>query len=823
LKRAIKYIVRGLLWVFGIIAAIWIGLLIYVSLNEQKFINQLSALVNDITKGQTHIKHLSVSLFRTFPILSLQLKDVVVTDSLFARHHQELLKASDVYLKLSLSALIHGKPGLGKIVISNGSLSLYVDSAGEGNTYVMKSADKQPADKSGKLKKFPEINLSNILFTYTNISRNKLYQADINDLNCTIRDDSAQTALNANLDIVIRHLEFNTKKGSFARDKRMEGKLALIFDKSKKSVIARNMALDINDHEFVFDGSFNIEKETPDFALQITTTDIEYDEAVSLLSDAIKKKLTRYGMSKPLSIKVQLEGQTVYKTEPRVEVWADVAHTDIKAPQGLFTDCSFKGYCTNEMVKGDPRADANSTIRLENFSSSWEDIPFTSKKVKIYDFQNPILECDIEADVDMRTINKVSGSTTLKFQKGKTEVDINYKGPIDADNMSIPDIDGQVKISDAEVKYLPRNILFDNLNGLLIFKDHDLAVKKIGASVGSTRLEMSGYAKSLLSLLITSPEKLETRWEIQSPQIRLEDFTTFLQKSKDEISEAKKNSKRAEFSKAASRVDKMMQEGEVFMKFTSPAMTYKNFKATDVHAEMILKKFSLQLQKASFKHADGTMEITGSLTNGVGVNPIEMHTRMTNMNIPLLFKAFDNFGQDALTHDNLSGRLSADINLNSQITDKAKMVTSSSKGTIDFLLEDGELNHFEPLQRAGEKVFKKQNFDEIKFADMKNRLDVTGTTFIINPMEIRSTAMTFFVEGVYDVKKGSDMSIQMPLNNLTKSQANTVLNTDVKKKKGVSLRLRARTGNDGKLKLSWDPFRRSIHNRNEVRDSTGKD
>ena len=231
----------------------------------------------------------------------------------------------------------------------------------------------------------------------------------------------------------------------------------------------------------------------------------------------------------------------------------------------------------------------------------------------------------------------------------------------------------------------------------------------------------------------------------------------------------------------------------------------------------------LQLQKASFKHADGSMEISGSLTNGPGINPVSLRTRMSNMNIPLLFKAFDNFGQDAITHENLKGTLSADIDLTSAVTDKAKMVATSSKGTIEFLLENGELNHFEPLLRVGEKVFKKQNFDEIRFADLKNKLDVTGTTFIVNPMEIRSTAMTLFIEGVYDVKKGSDMSIQVPLKNLTKSQANTDLNTDIKKKKGVSLRLRAKTGDDGKLKLTWDPFRRSIRNKEDVKDSTRQD
>jgi hypothetical protein len=119
---------------------------------------------------------------------------------------------------------------------------------------------------------------------------------------------------------------------------------------------------------------------------------------------------------------------------------------------------------------------------------------------------------------------------------------------------------------------------------------------------------------------------------------------------------------------------------------------------------------------------------------------------------------------------------------------------------------------------VSEKAFKKQDFSHIKFADLKNRLDIKGTAFIINPMEIRSTALNFTVEGVYDIKKGTDMSIRFPLNNLTRSQANADISDGGKIKKGVSLRLRARTGSDGKLKVSWDPFKKSLKKKEELKD-----
>ncbi|MBO9571750.1 MAG: hypothetical protein J7497_06010, partial [Chitinophagaceae bacterium] len=317
-------------------------------------------------------------------------------------------------------------------------------------------------------------------------------------------------------------------------------------------------------------------------------------------------------------------------------------------------------------------------------------------------------------------------------------------------------------------------------------------------------------------VLNKEPEKMDMRWKINSPLIRLEDFTGFLSEPSDK--ENKKTGQRS----AARKVDKMFYDADVYVLLETPEMEYKTFRATAVNANVVMRKTELILQKAFFKHAGGTMEITGSMKNGRDYNPVSLHTKMNNMDVARLFAAFNNFGQDAITAKNLKGKLSADIDYRTSITNKAKMVAAASEGKVNFILENGELINFMPLQEVGEKVFKKQDFSHVSFADLKNTLDIRGTAFIVNPMDIRSTALNFSVEGVYDFKKGTDMSISLPLKNLTRSQANTDLSDDAKQKKGVSLRLRARTGDDGKLKLSWDPFRRAVKNKEEIKDSTSK-
>jgi hypothetical protein len=267
----------------------------------------------------------------------------------------------------------------------------------------------------------------------------------------------------------------------------------------------------------------------------------------------------------------------------------------------------------------------------------------------------------------------------------------------------------------------------------------------------------------------------------------------------------------------------MFTDGDMYFNFQTPSMDYKAFKATGVKAEAVFTPSEIRINDVSLNHAGGSISAKAVMKNGIDKNPVTLHVAMKQMDIPQLFTAFENFGQDAVTNKNLKGKLTAEVDYATSITNKAKIVQDDSQAKIKFLLEGGELNNFEPLKAISQKAFKKQDFSNIKFADLENTLELKGTTFIINEMDIRSTALNLQVEGVYDMKKGTDMFIRLPLKNLLKSQAGTDISDEGKSVRGVSLRLRAKTGDDGKLKVSWDPLRLSKRNKKEAAAAAGGD
>ena len=99
------------------------------------------------------------------------------------------------------------------------------------------------------------------------------------------------------------------------------------------------------------------------------------------------------------------------------------------------------------------------------------------------------------------------------------------------------------------------------------------------------------------------------------------------------------------------------------------------------------------------------------------------------------------------------------------------------------------------MEKIHEAVLKKRDMSEVLFGPLQNKLDIDSTTMTLHRMEIQSTAFTLYAEGTYDLRKGADMSLQVPLSNLKTRAADAPPESRGNDSKaGLSLRLRARNG-----------------------------
>lgn len=762
------------------------------------------------------IGKISPDFFNTFPFISIDIADITIRDSLWETHKHDFFNAKHVFLRISPLSLL-SKSKIGTVITRSANLYFFTDSTGYTNRYIMRSGDtSHTRTGESSLASYPNIVFEQTVIVFENQQRNKLYKGTVNKATCKIKDGSSNLDIRVKADLVVHNLAFNTLQGSYMENKSFEGDFVLLYSKSNKTLSFNNILLRLDKQPLRFTGIFSVDKTDPDFSLRIYGQNLNFSRAAGLLPAKVRLIMDQYKLQKPVvSVDVNIVGTTQFRSIPKVSAKMKIADDNLSTPFGEFKNSSFDAEYINEIDSTKQRDDANSSITLQPFSANWNGIPLKSKKVVISNLIIPFLECDLVTNAELKNLNELTESNTLKFTGGSCAIDIFFRGPVGGTDSTASSIDGNLQLKNVAFKYLPRNISFTDGNGTLHFNGKDFAVNKLNIHTGTTTLVMNGEAKNFLSVMNISPEKMSLQWKVSSPNLHLADFKGFL--SKSATKQGKKDSV-ALFERAASKIDKMFTDGDVRLTLTSPKVNYKKFNASNLQADLLLTSNAANLQKVFFEHAGGSMNVHGIMRDAGRINQVELKTEMSKMDIPALFDAFGDFGQDALTSKNLSGKLSAFIDLKTIITDQADIQQNNTTGVVDFLLENGELNRFEPLMKM-QDVMKKQDFSDVKFADLKNRLELNGTAFIINKMEIRSTAFTMFVEGIYDVKKGTDLSIQFPLRNLTKSQANTDLSDSGKKGAGINVRLRAHTGDDGKLKIGWDPFKKALKNKKEVKDS----
>jgi len=798
-------IVAGIIVLF---LALCIFAWLYISRNKASILQSVKKEVNSRISGEITIGNIDASIFQTFPRISFGIFNVSLRDSLWKQHHHDFFKADQVFVELNIFRLITGKLRVSRIIVQNATAYLFTDSTGYTNASIFKKSSASSQKKSPEI---PDLLIRNSRLFVEKQEKNKFFDFEISKMTASPQQikESNSILFDVSLSAIIHTMAFNRKNGSFVEQKPVSGKIQVQFNPQSKILQLDKVKLAINRHPFLFTGKFFLSEVPALFVLNIQTENLEYREAAGLLSANIRNKLNQYSLSTPIvSANISLDGTDPEQRNPLVRLRVVVKHADATTPLVSFTNSSFTADFTNEWIKGKGRDDENSMLRFTGYAGSWQEVPMQADTVTITNLIHPLLNCDLHAKFDLTTLNNISEEKIIEFSRGTGKMDIVFRGPLQGGDTIEHTINGDLKLDSADINYTPRNFTLTNCSGNIRMDGTDMLLDNLVAHAGSTELNLKGAFRNIFSILVANEEKLALDCQLSSPKINLNDFTAFLKKGN--IPSTKSKSKLL-FVKTISKISKGLAACDVHMQLKAKQLNFENFFASNVNATLTITNNNMLLKDVSLDHAGGSLVLSGSMLNAGAYNNVSVKTKMKNMDINKVFIAFDNFGQKGITSKNIFGRFDADVNLSAQVTEKASIVPNSAKGTIDFNIRDGELVQFEPVEKIQQTAFKKRDFSDISFAELKDKFDVDGKKITVNRMEIHSTVMTMFVEGTYDMKDGTDMSIQIPLSNLKGSTPDSLLvNKGINSKTGPSVRLRAKTGDDGKLKVTWDPFKKAL-------------
>ena len=793
--RIIKIFFISLL---GLLLALFIGLRIYFEQNKESIMTDINQKINDNIAGHVSIGDVGYKFLIGFPNFTVVLKKVEVQDSLYAIHKRSALKAEEIELRLNVLSLLHKQVNIEKVKLIDTKIDLFIDKNGLSNTNMRKPKSKTNKPKSDTDIQIGEIDFKDVVFISQNVQRNKMFHFEVASLKSKIKydDDGFQTDLF--LDVFAKSMAFNTRHGSFIKDKRVKGKLAVQFSKEKNRIDVYTEKLAIGDDDFNIKASFGLQKEHPIMNIQIKTN-ILWLNAAHLLDPHLFKILNHFNITKPLDAQCSIIGDMNAEGDPEIIVDAQIKDNVLVSPDATVTDCNFTARYINNFKNGLGNNDINSAVIVKNFKGNYKDIPISIPNAAINNLEKPIATGDIHTQFDVDKLGNVFGEDIFKFTGGTAKVDFKFNVDIVALRISKPKFTGKVDIKNANMLYKPKNLTFET-NILLDFTDEALFIRNIKYQRDKNIAFLDGRIDNFLNLYYNDPENMVAVLNVKSPFMDVKKMMgTLAYKEKgEEVKEPKKAETKAETKKRIA----VVQKCQVVLNLNLDKMVYSNLTARNAKIVIVAKNRKFFIKQGAIETCGGKITFASQLIPQGSIFDVKTNVNIATVDIPQFLTSFKNFGIKSFQPNNIKGNLSAKADLSIKMTQNGDLVDDSARGNLHYEIQKGSLIDFKPIMKIGKFAFPNRDVKNIVFNDLSGKASINGSLVNVDYFKVSSNVLNFDVEGVYSFKAGTKLGLVIPLRNPKDDlKIKDLKEREAKRYKGIVVRLLVVDGKNGEMKI----------------------
>lgn len=775
----------------------------YLYTHKNEVLAEVTQSLNNSISGALSVQSMETTLIQDFPRISVRLKNVTLRDSLYHLHKTTFLKAGVVGVSVNTLALLRGTVQISSIYISDAAINLFTAKQGYTNTSIFKKKASSGAsgEDDNATPELKRLVFKNVMFQAVNRKSNKLYKFGVNKLNADLKYNGDNINASLSLNGFAHSMAFNTQKGSFIKDKTLKGKFSIRYNTVSQVAHFSKNTLAIGGNPFVIGAQLQF-NETGKFAITIENESILWKEASGVLSPNISKKLNMFNLDKPIRVACDLVGSFNDEGDPLIQVNAWVKNNKLSLPEGTIKQCNFFGVFTNNRQQGSGYNDANSAIKLFQFTGAYRKIAFDVPRIEIRNLEKPVAVGSLKATFNIKDLDELAGPDVIQPTKGTASASLKFKADVERFQLVKPLVEGRVNIHNANLVYLPRRLSFTDINVQLHFNKDNLMIDKVGLKTGKSVFKMNGSVQNFLNLYYTAPEKMVLDWNVYSPDLYLNEFMAFLQNRKAAVKQNINTKSNYKENNPVSALGSLFENGSVHMAMKADNVHYKRFLATNAHAHVYLTETgNIIVKNAGFNHAGGTLNVNGAVSSA-GATNYNLNAKVENTDVSKFLYAFDNFGMESLSSKNLKGQLSAVADVNGVIGSNGTLLPNSINGGITFTLKKGKLIDFDPIVNVGKFAFPFRDVKNISFKDLNGRFDVKGSKVQVSPLEISSSVLNMDIEGVYSFGKGTLLYIDVPLRNPEKDKGITdKAELRKRRQRGVVVHLIAEDDDKGKVKI----------------------
>ncbi len=754
---------KKILIVIGIVVALLIAAMAAVPLFfKQALLEKTKITINKHINAEVEFSDLKLSLFRSFPKVSLELVDIqVVGKGEFA--NDTLFAAPSIRTKTALRQLFgKGNVGIEEILLKRPVLKLVVGASGNVNWDLLADSESKEeaaavsdSDEEGIVFQLDKIGISNADFIYEDREADILFR--LNDINIGVSGEMYGTEAQLLAEGTAAQLFLSYAGVNYITNTSVETRTKLNVDYDIMDIEIQENELLINRLPLEVLGMIQMPDDTMYFDLHIKTKESGFDNFLALIPPDYEDYLNEITANGTATISGTVKGKYFDEDYPAFDLKIDVSNGNIRyadlpeeiknisadlsitKPQGVldFTEVNIRK--AHAEVKNSP---VDFRLALKNLMTDLHFDGALTGNVNFNELKDalPLDSVNISGIIDADLMVKGNYSAIEKEQYDK----IQTEGTVNLTNFlyESPGLTQQVKIPEGKMTFSPQAV---NLSGLSI-------------NIGQSDFRLSGNVTNYLNYLFKEGTLAGTL-QLNSTQVNMNELLR-LQVAKEDQQPQKTDATK-----------KSREEQEEILVFDVPAnvdftfqsdiqrVIFERMPITDVKGLITARKGKLVLDGLNMRMLDGGLKLSGSYENTAENKPLfDFSFDLSDIDIPKAYQTLLSVQRMIPIAGNSQGKFNISLNVNGQLTPGFGILASSVDGSGLFNTVNLQIIE-SPLFKQLKGLLKSEKLNNVKIDDFRAFVEVEKGAIKLKPFSTKVAGQETTISGNLNLENLIDMRL----------------------------------------------------------------
>lgn len=703
-----------------------------------------SVIVTDIEINE----NAEFSLWKDFPLVAVELKDIYIQDSF---RSDTLLSAGQAFAQLNIFKILSNDFTIEGIRVKDGLLRLKRNEDGEWNFRVWKELKKDDGSKTKTDFSIEVLTLENIYLDYDDRA------VDLNIQFLSSKSKIKGRFTNENQRFGLSLKGYMPRLTTIGADRIVELPLELagvlnINSNEKIYTIEMGNAV-LAKNEMVFDAEWRRIEDGTNMNLKVHAGNISPEVLLPHVWPQMPEAIINLQLHGQSDLIVSMTGPFTKTNGPELDAVIRMRNGGLVFHNTSVHDLNLEG----KLYMKDVKRSKAIKLNFDSFSLS-TDAGSVKGKGTLINLADPYLSLTTKGNSRIEEILSMVNVENGISGNGNIAWNIDFEGPLGKEfkttmtEFKQMNWSGAIDFSEANIQFAEDIPQMKNLSGKIVMNANETIIEDCNGSVGHISFESKLKLKQLKEVLSDPnyPVDINGALNIQQLDIsQLPEEWAFTSKSG---------------STTKSRPIYLLLQTRI------EEVNYQSFIATDVIGILNIQDENVLAQNLNFKALGGSVNADLSFSPSPTGYALSIDGKLKQIDMSQTLREWNNFGQLTITSKHLQGTASATINLTSELSSDYAIDMDRLKVESDIEISNGQLIKFEPLL-AMSRFIDVDELNLVKFDTLRNHLTIENSTLTIPRMSVSSSILNVDVFGEHGFNQEMDYHVNLLLNDLIRRKA----------------------------------------------------